>query len=119
MLQYILEVCKTNRWYLKRVNAHIDHVHMLIELGASDSVAGAVQKIKGATSAAFNGDPHFPMFTGWNKGYCAFSVGYREVPIVTEYIKNQDIHHQAVTTGSEFSRLLHEHGMQEGDFEDF
>lgn len=109
---YILKICETNSWRLVRINACLNHVHILIELKASDNVAEVVKQIKGATSAAFKGDIHFPHFQGWNKGYGAFTVGWREVPIVKEYIINQETHHQTVCFDDELKKLMAEYGIK-------
>lgn len=112
LLAYILTMCQTYTWQLVRVNAYLNHVHILVGLKASDSVAEVVRLIKGATSAAFNGDSNFPRFRGWNKGYGAFSVGWREVPVVKEYIANQDTHHQGVCFDDELKRLMADYGIK-------
>lgn len=109
---YIMKICETNHWKLVRINACLDHIHILIELKASDNVSNVIQQIKGATSAAFKGDYNFPHFQGWNKGYGAFSVGWREVPIVKNYIANQEKHHQSTCFNDELKQLIDIHGIK-------
>ena len=42
----------------------------------------------------------------WQDGYGAFSVNPTEVPIVTDYISNQEIHHQKITFQDEYRKFL-------------
>lgn len=111
LFAYILKMCDTYNWRLIRINAYIDHVHLLIELKSSDKVSEVVNKIKGATSSTFKGNKDFPHFEGWNRGYGAFSVGYRELPMVKAYIINQEMHHATVSVEEELDLLIAENGL--------
>lgn len=119
LFAYILEMCKTSGWYLVRINSHLDHVHILLELKSSDKVSEVVKAIKGATSSAFKGDVDFPVFQGWNKGYGAFTLSYREKDMIRRYIMDQAVHHQVFSTQEEFRRLLLENGLNESEYEEW
>lgn len=119
LFAYILEMCKTYGWYLVRINSHYDHVHILLELKSSDKISEAVKAIKGATSAAFKGNVDFPEFKGWNKGYGAFTLSYREKDMIRKYIMEQSAHHATVSTKDEFINLLLENGLNESEYEEW
>jgi REP element-mobilizing transposase RayT len=77
-----------------------NHVHLLIVLPASCSLAHAVQKLKGSSSHWMG-----PGFS-WQEGYGAFSISPSQVGIVKKYIQNQDQHHRKRSFEEEFLTLL-------------
>jgi hypothetical protein len=56
-----------------------------------------------------NSENLFPEYTGWQKGYGAFTHHVRDKHRLIEYIKNQEEHHKKISWGEEFSALLEEH----------
>jgi len=72
----------------------VDHVHVLIQINPSDSVAGVVQILKGGTSRVIRKEfPGLEEFlwgdSFWADGYFAESVGKIDVEVIRKYIKNQ------------------------------
>lgn len=112
MFSYIYELCKSNRWFVHRLNGYLDHIHILLELPGEVLPSIAMQKIKGATSRAFKGHKDFPLFEGWSEGYASFTVSYGEIDKVKEYIKNQEIHHSNQSFEDERTTLLRENGLE-------
>jgi hypothetical protein len=47
----------------------------------------------------------------WQDGYGVFSVSVSQVPIVKEYIANQEKHHQSHDFRSEYESFLKRHGV--------
>jgi len=82
------------------------HVHLLIVLPASCSLAHSVQKIKGSSSHWMG-----PGFS-WQEGYGAFSVSPSQVQVVKKYIQNQELHHRKRTFEEEFIALLQSCGIE-------
>ena len=72
------------------VGGTTNHVHMLLKLPATMTVAEAIQKLK-ANSSRWLGEQRvkFP----WQDGYGAFSVSPSMVETVQAYIRNQEQHH--------------------------
>ncbi len=69
-----------------------DHVHLLIRLPRTLSVASLAGQIKGVSSTVARNlvpDTGF----GWQSGYGAFSVSPMDVAAVRHYIANQKQHH--------------------------
>ena len=82
-----------------------DHVHLLFVLPATQSLACAIQKLKGSSSR-FMGAPF-----SWQQGYGAFSVSPSHVPTVRRYIENQEQHHRKQNFEEEFTTLLRNCGI--------
>src|SRR5262249_48601725 len=75
------------------VGGTADHVHMLLQLGRTITIADAISKIKSAFSAWVNQNhpPAAPFH--WQAGYAVFSVSQSNVDAVREYIRRQLEHH--------------------------
>ena len=71
-----------------------DHIHMLVDIPTSISVANFVKKIKQESSFLMAQNPNFPKWNGWEEGYGAFTYSVAEIPTVKAYIKNQKEHHR-------------------------
>ena len=89
-----------------------DHVHMLISLPSTLSVAEALQLLKGNSSKwihdAFPNRHHF----GWQEGYGAFSIGVSGIEATKRYIRKQAEHHRKLTFREEFESMLRKHGLK-------
>lgn len=72
-----------------------DHVHLLVRMATTISLADMIRDTKSNSSAwrRENGDLRF----AWQSGYGAFSVSPTMVNSVKEYIANQREHHRTVT----------------------
>ena len=82
-----------------------NHVHLLFVLPATQSLAYAVQKLKGSSSRFLGGR------FSWQQGYGAFSVSPSQVPTVKKYIQNQEQHHRKQNFEDEFTTLLRSCGI--------
>ena len=85
-----------------------NHVHLLIALPTSLTLAEAVQKLK-ANSSRWLGE-NGGQFE-WQKGYGAFSVSPSLLTIVQAYIRNQEDHHRNRSFEEEFRALLDKSGV--------
>ena len=88
-----------------------EHVHMLISLPPTLSVAKSVQLLKGNSSKWIH--ETFPKLRAfeWQVGYSAFSVGISAVDATISYIRNQAEHHRTRTFREEFMLMLRRHGL--------
>jgi len=89
-----------------------DHVHILISLPATLSVAKAIQLLKGNSSKWIR--ETFPKLRSfaWQEGYGAFSVGISGVDATVTYIREQSEHHRRRTFREEFATMLRKHGFE-------
>ena len=106
LLSYVNSVSIDMGVRVLRINAYQNHVHILIDLPASMSLSEYVRKIKQTSSAAFNGNPNYPFFKGWAKGYGSFSVSHYERERIINYIKVQDEHHRVKTFSEELAEFF-------------
>ncbi|MGD0655433.1 MAG: IS200/IS605 family transposase [Thermoguttaceae bacterium] len=89
-----------------------DHVHLLIAISSTLSVAKALQLVKGASSKWVHETfPKHQLFS-WQEGYGAFSVGISQVDRTVAYIQAQAEHHRKLTFQEEFIRILKKHGIE-------
>ena len=76
------------------INGMPDHVHLLLKLNTTISIAKIFKSAKGTSSRLINQyaliDAHFQ----WSKGYGAFSVSRWDTDKVVNYIRRQKQHHQ-------------------------
>ncbi len=80
-----------------------DHIHLLVQLSATLSVAALVKEVKGASGhllakQAMAGDTFFK----WQGAYGAFSVSPHELDMISSYIKRQEEHHAQQDTMPEW-----------------
>jgi len=109
LYKYIWGILKKKRCYLYRINGTEDHLHLLIHLHPSVSLSSLVKDIKLASSDFIKRESLFPEFTGWQKGYGAFTHHVHDKHRLIDYIKNQEKHHEKLTWRQEFRTLLEEH----------
>ena len=71
-----------------------DHVHVLVRLPTTISIADFVRRLKGASSHLVTHVLRWPEPFKWQGGYGVFSVSKRHVPVVRDYVLNQEQHHR-------------------------
>jgi REP element-mobilizing transposase RayT len=80
-----------------------DHVHILVRVPATITIADLVGQIKGASSHAITHEVLTPNeFFKWQGAYGAFSVSRTHLTSVCEYIKHQREHHASGTTSAAY-----------------
>jgi putative transposase len=93
------------------INGPLDHVHLLVSLPATASVAEMLRVVKTNSSRWVH--EQFPMSRhfGWQAGYGAFSVSGSRLATVRSYIASQEEHHREISFQEEFLTLLKRHGL--------
>lgn len=81
-----------------------DHVHLLVRVPTTVSVATLVKHLKGASSHLVTHAPAPPDFFKWQGGYGAFTISRWDVPRVQRYIQHQREHHTAGTLSATLER---------------
>ena len=94
-------------WYFQRINTDQDHVHMLLEIPPTDSLAWCIQQLKSTTSRDLR--KKFPFIREmseengvWSVGYFVSSVGLNEDQI-KKYIEKQGKNDLGLDVTAEFS----------------
>ncbi|HYH79661.1 MAG TPA: transposase [Longimicrobium sp.] len=71
-----------------------DHVHLLVRIPTTISIAELVRRLKGTSSHLVTHVLQSPEPFKWQGGYGVFSVSKRHVPVVRDYVLNQERHHR-------------------------
>ena len=88
-----------------------DHVHILLSLPSSMSIAAAMREIKSASSRWMHETCAMPSFA-WQEGYGAFSIGHSQIEATVRYIARQEEHHRKRDFQAEFVAILKKHRME-------
>jgi len=104
--QFMGGIAKQNGMVLYAIGGIEDHVHLLISLPKTLSVAKAIQLIKGGSSnwihSTFTELKNF----AWQEGYGAFRISYSNLEKVKNYIEYQKEHHRHRTFQEEYLEFL-------------
>lgn len=87
-----------------------DHVHALIGLKRTHSLADFVRELKKASST-WAGENHEREFA-WQEGYSIFTVNASMMETVRGYINRQEEHHRGLSSKEELQILLKKHGVK-------
>ena len=83
-----------------------NHIHILLSLDLTTSIAKAIQFIKGGSSKWIHETfPELRLFS-WQEGYGAFSIGISNVDETKKYIENQEKHHGKESFRDEYLKFL-------------
>ena len=94
------------------VNGPADHVHLLLSIPATISIAGMLRVLKANSSRWVHEQfPERKRF-GWQAGYGAFTVSGSRLDEVRNYIASQEAHHRKASFQEEFLTLLRKHGLE-------
>jgi REP element-mobilizing transposase RayT len=109
LFEYMGGIAKTHNMISMRVGGTENHVHQLIALPSTLTIARAVQLIKGNSSKWIHDT--FPQYRhfAWQEGYGAFSVSVSQIEKTVTYITNQQEHHRLKTFEEEFVQFLKKH----------
>jgi len=109
MCSYLAGICKIHGVLAHAIGGTDDHIHLLIHVQPSLSLAEVVLAPKSNSSRWANDEGHK---FAWQQGYAAFSVSASLVPRVVRYIQNQESHHKKMTFDAELVALLKKHGVE-------
>jgi putative transposase len=103
---YLATACRTCHCPAHKVGGTADHVHLLVSLARTVTIADLLGSIKADSSkwikSRGRGLPDF----AWQNGYGAFSIGQSQSASVRAYIAGQKEHHRARTFQEEFLEFL-------------
>ena len=112
LFPYMGGVANAHNMQTIRVGGIEDHVHHLVSLPTTISLAKAIQLIKGNSSKWIHDTfPQYRHFE-WQEGYGAFSVSVSHVEATVAYIDNQREHHRAKTFEGEYLQFLRKHHIE-------
>ena len=94
----IKQECGSLKAELVAIGGTDDHVHVLVRIPTTVSVAVLVKQIKGSSSHMVTHCLKQIDGFKWQGAYAAFTVSKSAIPDVRAYILNQEQHHQEGTT---------------------
>ena len=110
IFSHIRENSLVNKIHIDFINRHVDHLHILDSLNASQSIATIIQLIKGESSYWINKNKLTSQKFEWQDDYFAVSVSESGINSVREYIKNQEEHHAKKTFQQEYDEFMEKYG---------
>ena len=108
---YISGACRTRNHFVHAIGGTADHMHLLVGMHPSESVASLVKELKGQSSRWINENYMHGTFA-WQAGYGAFSYSMSLVPQVKAYILHQREHHRRITFQEELADILRKAGVE-------
>ena len=112
LYEYIGGILRKRKHKLIAAGGVEDHIHLLVVMHQTQSIADLVRDIKTNSSLWIHQTyPQLKHFA-WQTKYGAFSVSKSMVETVKEYIANQEEHHKPVSFEEEFVAFLKRHGIE-------
>ena len=109
---YMLGIVRNKNGILYRIGGMPDHIHLLISLPATQSIASFVQELKISSSKWLKANPLFPNFKHWSKEYAAFTYAQKDKDMIANYIKHQKEHHKKTTFANEYRKFLTDNNIE-------
>ena len=107
---YMGGIARANGMKALAIGGMRDHVHLLLSLSATVTVAKAMQLIKAGSSKWMNDQKRTKWF-GWQEKYRAFTIGVSQKEVTIRYILNQAQHHAKKSFDDELKMILKRHGI--------
>jgi REP element-mobilizing transposase RayT len=108
---YLGGIARQNKLKAIEIGGVEDHVHILLTLPPTVSIAKAMQLLKGGSSKWIHETfPEHRLFA-WQEEYGAFTVSASHTEKVVDYIRGQEEHHRKQSFKEEFVALLTKHGI--------
>ena len=96
-----------------RVGGTSDHVHAIVRMSATATIADVAKRMKGGSSHFVTHVIAPAVAFRWQGTYGAFSVQYENVQTVVDYIARQREHHAAETEQPEWEQSSEHHDQNE------
>ena len=112
LLDHIRQNAKSKNIYIDFINCVEDHCHILISLGAGQSISEIARLTKGESSNWINKNKRMKINFKWQEEYIAVSVSESQVNNVRNYIKNQEEHHRIKTFSEEYNIFIEKYGFK-------
>jgi len=110
LINHLIENAKTKGIYINEVDGYKDHLHILVSLSSSQSIAKVAHLLKGESSNWVNKNHLTKNKFEWQDEYFAVSVSESHYKIVKQYIQNQENHHKKKSFSGEYQELMDKYG---------
>jgi putative transposase len=109
--EYIGGLIRAEGGSLTQIGGVEDHVHLLLKLKPTHTVADFVRVLKANSSKWINDERLTEERFAWQEGYSIFSVSQSQVETVRQYLQRQEEHHAARSFSDELQQLCERHGV--------
>ena len=109
LYKYITGIVQNHGHKMLCINGMPDHIHILVGMRTSQSVADLLREIKAGSSKWINERNFINTRFEWQEGYGAFSYGKSQLKYVINYIERQELHHKSIPFRMEYKAFLEEH----------
>ncbi len=113
MIEHIKENAIEKDIYIDSIEGGKEHLHVLISLGAKQTVSEIAQLLKGESSFWLNSENLIKRKFGWQDEYFAVSVSESVILKVRKYIRNQEEHHKRKPFSEEYDEFMKKYGFHE------
>lgn len=110
--KYIYGIIKGKKCYPIAINGTSDHIHILFGFNPDISISDLIRDIKRSSALFVNNQLKSYLKFRWQEGYGAFTVGYRDLNSIYQYILKQEEHHSKTHFREEYVQLLKEAGIE-------
>jgi REP element-mobilizing transposase RayT len=108
---YLGGIARENKIKALSIGGVEDHVHALLSIPSTLSIAKTVQLLKGNSSRWIHQTFSNQRLFEWQEGYGAFSIAVSGVKDTMRYIETQQEHHRAHSFEEELIVFLDKHGI--------
>ena len=98
LFSYLQAKARENSVEIHALNGWFDHIHLVVSIPPSLSVAECVKRLKGSSSHYLNNVYKSEEWFGWHRGYGVFTLGKSQLPTAISYVENQKQHHDQNST---------------------
>lgn len=112
VFDHIRENAKTKNIFIDFIGGYADHIHCLISLNDDLSISKIAQLIKGESSHWINKNKLTKTKFRWQDNYFAIAVDDEKIPIVRNYIANQEEHHKKISYNNEYNKFIKRYGFE-------
>jgi putative transposase len=109
--QYITAILQERGHKMIAINSVPDHLHFFFGCRPTQSLSDLMEIVKGESSEWVNKQRLCRSKFRWQGGYGAFSYDKSQIPIIANYIHNQEEHHRKRTFLEEYEDLLKQFGI--------
>ena len=106
LYKYISGIISNKNQKLLIINGMPNHIHLLIGTKPNCNLSDLIRDTKAGSSKWVNEKRLVKGKFKWQVGFGAFTLGQSQLPIIINYIKNQEKHHHKKTFKEEYIEFL-------------
>ncbi len=115
LYKYMTGIIQNHNHKVLQINGVEDHIHILFGMRPDESLSFLIQQVKRDSSKWINKQRKCERHFQWQGGFGAFSYSKSQIPVVSNYIINQERHHKKKSFIEEYQELLEKHEIEYDD----